>query len=802
MSTLINDIKYGLRMLAKRPGFTATAALIFALGIGANTALFSIIHTILLSPLRLPESERLMMVEPQWRDGTLNGSSSGPDYLDWRDRNTCFEGLTALSMGNMNLTKAGDALTVKGFKVMPNFFAVVNDDMALGRGFRENEDLAGNNEVVVLSYALWRDRYGCDPNILNQQIDIDKVPHIVVGVAAAGMTFLDDFTQMYVPIPRESLTNNRSNHYLIVLGRLKPRISIAQAQAQLSQIAQQLAEEHPDTNREKGVYIGSLHERLVSGIRVAFYILYGAVTLLLLTACTNISNLLIAHASTRRREMAIRQALGGHRWRLMRQLLTESLLLGLIGCVLGLLFAVFGLNVLQLIAPKLQETGTSVPGFSEIGINSSVFCFTLVLSLIASLVFGVIPAWQGSGFNLSHTLKETGASLSSGPRRHRTLGTLVVAQVAMACVILAGAGLLIKSFTLLKLRDPGFNPKGLLAIHIDRPRSKNTANDMKPAVFFQRATEQLAALPGVESAGAISLRPLSSENNNTGVGVVGKEERVGAETRKVTQDYFHCLGIPIFQGRFFTLQDNTENQPVVIVNQDLVRRLLPDRNPIGQKIDFWGQPRTIVGVVGNVTPNSLHTIGYRPFVYLPHTQNEAYEMTMFIRTNGDPMQWAQSARQVIKDIDDNQPILYINKMTQLAMASISLERFCTILITAMAGVALFMALVGLYAVMAFSINERRSEVGIRMALGAEKIDILMLVTKKAFMLTIIGLAIGLVIALIVSRTMSSMLYRISTWDPSTFILVPILLFIVAMMACYVPARKAMKLDPMKVLRYE
>jgi putative ABC transport system permease protein len=802
MSTLINDIKYGLRMLAKRPGFTATAALIFALGIGANTALFSIIHTILLSPLRLPESERLMMVEPQWRDGTLNGSSSGPDYLDWRDRNTCFEGLTALSMGNMNLTKAGDALTVKGFKVMPNFFAVVNDDMALGRGFRENEDLAGNNEVVVLSYALWRDRYGCDPNILNQQIDIDKVPHIVVGVVAAGMTFLDDFTQMYVPIPRESLTNNRSNHYLIVLGRLKPRISIAQAQAQLSQIAQQLAEEHPDTNREKGVYIGSLHERLVSGIRVAFYILYGAVTLLLLTACTNISNLLIAHASTRRREMAIRQALGGHRWRLMRQLLTESLLLGLIGCVLGLLFAVFGLNVLQLIAPKLQETGTSVPGFSEIGINSSVFCFTLVLSLIASLVFGVIPAWQGSGFNLSHTLKETGASLSSGPRRHRTLGTLVVAQVAMACVILAGAGLLIKSFTLLKLRDPGFNPKGLLAIHIDRPRSKNTANDMKPAVFFQRATEQLAALPGVESAGAISLRPLSSENNNTGVGVVGKEERVGAETRKVTQDYFHCLGIPIFQGRFFTLQDNTENQPVVIVNQDLVRRLLPDRNPIGQKIDFWGQPRTIVGVVGNVTPNSLHTIGYRPFVYLPHTQNEAYEMTMFIRTNGDPMQWAQSARQVIKDIDDNQPILYINKMTQLAMASISLERFCTILITAMAGVALFMALVGLYAVMAFSINERRSEVGIRMALGAEKIDILMLVTKKAFMLTIIGLAIGLVIALIVSRTMSSMLYRISTWDPSTFILVPILLFIVAMMACYVPARKAMKLDPMRVLRYE
>jgi putative ABC transport system permease protein len=802
MNTFFNDIKYAFRQLRKKPGFTIVAVLILALGIGANTALFSIIYNILLSPLRLPDSERLMMIEPQWKDGSLNGSSSGPDYLDWRDRNTCFEGLTALSMGNMNLTKAGDALTVKGFEVTPNFFEVVNDDMALGRGFRENEDLTGNDEVVVLSYALWRDRYGCDPNILNQQVDIDKVPHTVIGVAAAGMTFLDDFTQMYVPIPRQSLTYNRSNHYLIVLGRLKPKISIELAKAQLSQIARQLAEEHPDTNREKGVYVGSLHERLVSGIRVAFYILYGAVTLLLLTACTNISNLLIAHASTRRREMAIRQALGGHRWRLIRQLLTESLLLGLMGCIIGLLFAFFGLDVLLLITPKLQETGTNIPGFSEIEINSSVFYFTLALSLIASLVFGIIPAWQGSGFNLSHTLKETGASQSRGPRRHRTLGTLVVAQVAMACVILAGAGLLLKSFTLLKLRDPGFNPKGLLAIHIERPRSKNTANDMKPAVFFQRATEQLAALHGVESAGAISLRPLSSENNNTGVGVAGKEERVGAETRRVTQDYFHCLGIPILQGRFFSLQDNSENQPVVIVNQDLVRRLLPDRDPIGQQIDFWGQPRTIVGVVGNVTPNSLHTVVYRPFVYVPHTQSEAYGMTLFIRTNRDPMQWAQAVRQVIREIDDNQPILYINKMTQLAMASISLERFCTILIAIMAGVALFMALVGLYAVMAFSINERRSEVGIRMALGAEKINILMLVTRKAFLLTITGLAIGMVIALILSCTMSSMLYSISTWDPATFILVPILLFIIAMLACYIPARKAMKLDPMKVLRYE
>lgn len=802
MTTLVNDLKYGYRMLVKRPGFTLTAVLILALGIGANTALFSVVHGVLLSPLGMADSERLMMVEPQWDDGSLNGSSSGPDYLDWEERNTAFDGLAALSMGNINLTKAGDALTVKGFEVTPNFFSVTGDAMALGRGFREDEDLPGHRRVAVLSYALWRDRYGSDPNILDREIDIDKVPHTVVGVAAATMDFFDEFTQIFVPISRERLTQGRDSHYLVVLGRLKKGVAIAQAQSQLGQIGQQLAQEYPGTNRNKGVHVGSLHERLVSGIRPAFYILYGAVTLLLLTACTNISNLLVANASTRHREMAIRQALGGQRWRLMRQLLTENLLLGLTGCAVGLVLARVGLDVLRLIAPELQETGTSIPGFSKIQIDSSVFFFTLVLSLSASLMFGAVPAWQSSGFHLSRTLKEAGASLSRGPRRHRTLATLVVAQIALAFCILVGAGLLVKSFALLQQRDPGFNPEGLLAVHIDRPRSENTVGDMKPAVFFQRATEELAALSGVESAGAISLRPLNPDNNNTMVHVMGEGEAANAETRTITADYFHCLAIPMHQGRFFNERDDTEGQPVVIVNQAFVRRLLPDRNPIGQQIEYWDRQRTIVGVVGDVTLNTLRSAEYKPFVYVPHTQTEAYEMTLFIRTKDDPMQWAQPVRQVINGIDDNQPILYISTMSQLAMASISLERFCTILISVMAGVALSMALVGLYAVMAFAVNERRNEVGIRMALGAEMLDILLLVIRRAFYLTLIGLVVGLFGALAISRTMSSMLYLISTWDLTTFLLVPVLLFAAAMLACYLPARKATKLDPMTILRHE
>jgi putative ABC transport system permease protein len=392
--------------------------------------------------------------------------------------------------------------------------------------------------------------------------------------------------------------------------------------------------------------------------------------------------------------------------------------------------------------------------------------------------------------------------LSRGPKRHRTLGTLVVAQIALAFVLLTGAGLLVKSFALLQKRDPGFKAEGLLALHIDRPQSRNTVDDMKPSVFFQLVTEKLAALPGVESAGAIHLRPLNPDNNNWGFGVVGSDRLLNSETRVITNDYFRCMGIPLRAGRPFTDQDSAQSQGVVVVNQEFVDRLLPDRDPIGQKVVFGNQQRTIIGVVGNVTLNTLSSVGYKAFVYFPHTQRQEYGMTVFVRTKGDPITWAGPARQAIQSIDANQPILYISTMSQLALESISLERFCTILIGAMAGVALFMALVGLYAVMAFAVNERRNEVGIRMALGAEKLDILLLVIKKALVLTIIGLIIGLVGALIVGRYTGSLLYRISAWDPATFIFVPLLLFAVSMLACYLPARKATQLDPMRVLRYE
>jgi putative ABC transport system permease protein len=489
--------------------------------------------------------------------------------------------------------------------------------------------------------------------------------------------------------------------------------------------------------------------------------------------------------------------------RLMRQLLTESILLGILGGMFGLVLAFWSLDMLQLIAPKIQQTGGGgIPGFEEIRVNLPVLGFTIGLSLIAGLLFGMVPALQGSRHGLSSTLKETGQSVARGRTRHRTLGTLVVAQIALAMILLTGAGLLIKSFIKLQRSGPGFNVDRLLALHVVRPDNSENSNQQNRFDYFNRVIEKLTAMSGVEAAGAIDLHPMNAANSNSTFSIVGKEVSPSAEQRMVSCDYFHCLGIPLMQGRAFTPMDNDQSQKVVIVSQELVRRYLPDRDPIGQVIRFWGSERTIVGVVGDVKIRTLRSDDYSAFVYMPIAQQCRHNMTFFIRTTGEPIQWASAARKVLWDIDPSQPILYVETMDQLVLNSISVERFCAILLTVMAGVALIMALVGLYGVMAFAVTERRNEIGIRMALGAQGKDILRLVIKKAFVLTIIGLVIGLICTLAVCRLMTSMLYNISVYDPATFLLIPVLLFTVAMLACYLPARKAAQLDPLETLRYE
>jgi putative ABC transport system permease protein len=805
MKTIWQDIRYGARMLTKRPGFTFTAAVVLALGIGANTALFSVVRSVLLSPLPFKDAERLVFVQTSWRPSGGRGSVSGPDFIDWAERNQIMEGLCAFDSCRLSLTGVGEPLALQGFHVSANFFDVLGSDgMALGRTFRPDESGTGNHDVTVLSHNLWRDCFDSDPNIVGKTITLDGAPYTVIGVVGPMMGFIEDMVRIYVPLQREALIRgNRGSHYLNVIGRIKPGVSVAQAQAQMNQVAAQLAGEYPNTNVNKGVFLEPLHEILIDSVRTAFLVLYGAVTVLLLVACVNVSNLLVAKASARSREIAIRQALGAGRGRVIRQLLTESVLLGICGGILGLILAFWSLNMLQWIAPKIQQTGGGgIPGFEEIRVNLPVLGFTVGLSLIAGLLFGMVPAWQGSRHGLSDTLKETGQSVSRGRTRHRTLGTLVVAQIALAMILLSGAGLLVKSFIKLQRSNPGFNPDQLLALHVVRPNNTENRDWQNRVDYFNRVIEKLAALPGVETAGAIDMHPMSPSNSNSTFRIVGKDVSPSAEQRIVSCDYFRCLGVPLVQGRTFTPQDNEQGQRVVVVNRELVRRYLADRDPIGQVINFWGTDRMIVGVVGDVKIRTLRTDDYPAFVYMPIEQECGHSMTFFIRTAGDPIQWAGAARRAIWEVDSIQPILYVETMDQLVLDSISVERFCAILLTVMAGVALIMALVGLYGVMAFAVTERRNEIGIRMALGADGKDILGLVIKKALVLTIIGLGTGLACALALCRLMASLLYDISAYDPATFVLIPLTLFGVAMLACYLPARKAAQLDPVETLRYE
>ncbi len=805
MGTFWQDTRYGFRMLMQRPGFTLTAAAVLALGIGANTALFSVVYGALFSPLPFGDSKRLVLVQTAWRSTSMKMTCSGPDYLDWVERNRVMDGLCACTPCQASLTGAGAPLAVPGFRASTNFFDVLRPGgMTLGRGFRPEDGHVGSNNVIVLSHSLWRDRFHADPNILGQTITLDDAAYTIVGVTKPILGFLEELTRFYVPLTQEELTsNNRGNHYLLVLGRLKPEVSLARAQAQMDQVAAQIEKENPGTNNEKGLALESLHQALIGSVRTALLVLYGAVTVLLLVACVNVSNLLVAKGAVRSREIAVRQALGAGRGRLLRQLLTESVLLGLLGGVLGLALAFGSLDLLRWIAPRLPEAaGLGIPGLEEARVSPPVLSFTMGLSLVVGLLFGMVPAWQGSRGGLSNVLKEAGQSLSRGRARHRTLGTLVVAQIALAMLLLMGAGLLLKSFVVLQRSDPGFNARGLLALYVVRPDTAVNRSRSHRVAYFNRVLEALAALPGVQAAGAINMHPMDPKGITNSFQIVGKEGWPNAETRVVSGDYFRCLGIPLVRGRTFTAEDHEQSPRVVIVNQELVRRHLADQDPIGQVVNLGGSRRTIVGVVGNVRIKTLRSEDYPVLIYEPVTQACGHDMTFFIRTSGDPLRWADSARKALWDIDPSQPIRFTETMDHLVLKSISVERFCAILLTVMAGVALLMALVGLYGVMAFAVTERRNEIGIRMALGARDQDILRLIIGKAFVLTLVGLLAGLTCTLVLCRLMAGLLYRTSVYDPATFVLVPMLLFAVAMLACYLPARRAVKVDPMLALRYE
>ncbi|MGD8786416.1 MAG: ABC transporter permease, partial [Phycisphaerales bacterium] len=762
----------------------------------------------LFSPLPFEDSENLVFVQKSCRGRGPGGSCSGPDYLDWVEQNTVFEGLASLDIGyRLNLTGQGDPAALTGARVSTNFFDVFGTRVALGRKFRSDESESDKRHVVVLSDQLWHDRFGADPDIVGKNINLDSVPCTVIGVAAPMMGFIEEMIQLYVPMPIDELRRHRGSHYLDVIGRLKPDVSIQQAQAQLNVVCAQIEKQHPRTNKDKRVYLSSLHTELIGSIRTAFLVLYGAVGFLLLIACVNVSNLLLARAGARIKEIAVRSALGAGRWRIFRQMLTESLLLALLGGAFGLLLGFWGLSGLKLIAPAVSpDTGGSIPGFDEISLNPMVLGFTVLVSLVSGVLFGMVPAWHGCRSRIIETLKQGGRSLSEGRSRHRALNMLVGTQVALALILLTGAGLLIKSFFRLQHVHPGFVADRVLAVTLERPDTEKNRSLSERVAFYEQAVDRIRALPGVECASAISRHPITSSTNDNDFGIKGKTFPVGqspnAEYRQITPDYFKCMKIPLIKGRVFIREDRGNESHVIIVNQELVRRYFPDTDPIGQFLQINGRDKEVIGVVGNVKQTSLNSNRVRTFMYEPITQSCRRGMSLMVRTAGNPNALIKAIHQQIWDIDSSQPILKAATMENIIANSMSVERFCMVLLAVMAGVALLMAVVGLYSVMAFAVHERINEIGIRMALGAQAGDILKLVTKHGLILTLIGLAIGLAGAFALVHCLSGMLYQTSATDPVTFVIVPLILFVVAMLACYLPARRAAKINPIKTLRYE
>jgi putative ABC transport system permease protein len=812
MGNLWQDMRYGLRMLMKNPGFTLVAVVALALGIGANTAIFSVVNAVLLRPLPFENSERLMQV---WSTSVKRGWNAAPasylNYRDWREQNQVFEYMAAYSEASAAITYADVPEQIDGIGATSDLFKVLAAQPLMGRTFLPEDERAGGSHVVVLGYDLWQRRFNADPNIVGKQVKFDGESTTVVGVMPQGFRFpLDTGTiEFWIPLdPEQGYNKERGANYLSVVGRLKPNVTTEQAQAEMTAIGQRLEQQYPDKNMGKGVRLVSLYEQMVGQIRPALLILLGAVGFVLLIACANVANLLLARASSRHKEIAIRTALGASRMRVIRQLLTESLLLSFMGGMIGLLLAFWGVDLLGAAIPA------DIPRITEIGLDLKVLAFTTGVALLTGVVFGLVPALQVSKPDLTESLKEGGRGSTEGLRRNRTRSLLVVIEVALSLVLLIGAGLLIKSFVYLLNVKPGFNPEHVVTANVALPPVKYGESEQQ-AAFFRQVIERIQTLPNVEAAAVIAPLPLSGSMMQNILTVEGRPplapgEKLITDTRLISPDYMRVMGIPLIKGRTFTEQDGKDAPRVFVINETLARRYFPSEDPIGKRIkvsvrassekeDSGGE---IVGIVGDVKHRSLDRES-SPECYISYLQIPDPYMTLVVRTkSADPMGIAASLRSAIQQVDPEEPVFDIQTMNQVLAHSIATRRFNMLLLGIFASVALVLAGVGLYGVMNYSVAQRTHEIGIRMALGASARDVLKMVVGQGMLFTLIGLGLGLVAAFALTRVMGGLLVGVSTTDPWTFMGTAGLLALVALLACYIPARRAMRVDPMVALRYE
>jgi putative ABC transport system permease protein len=800
MDSLIKDIRYGFRSLLKRPGFTVIALLALALGIGANTAIFSLVNAVVLQPLPYPDPDRLVWAWGSVRNKSSRASVSPPDYLDFRSHNKTFEhfGASTTLPGSANLTGIGDPERLTASRVSGNYFDVFGVAPALGRGFSIDNEKTGNDQVTLLSYPLWQKRFGGDPQIVNKTIILDSKPYQVIGVMPAHFR-VPQMADLWVPMnfDADPEMKIRFAHFFRPVGRLKAGVSLAQAQSDLDSIAAHLEEQFPDSNTGWGLGLVSLREQLVGNSRTFVFILFGAVGLVLLIACANVANLLLVRAAARKKEIALRTALGASRARIIRQMITESLLLAIVGGALGALLAVWGVNLL------VALSADSLPATVTVKIDATVLAFTLLISIVTGVLFGLAPAFRTLKVNLIDSLKD-GARGTEGPLRNRTRSFLVVFESAVAVMLLIGAGLLVRSLIELQRVDPGFNSNDILTFQISLPQKKYDFEG-KPASFFEQLETRVASLPGVEAVGLITELPLSGQLNDVGFIVEGRpavspDDGFNADWRRVNQNYFSALRIPLLRGRNFTEQEVRQSDKVVIVSQQLVATAFPNEDPLGKRlISISDKPYEIIGVVGDIRHSSLAN---QPFATMYFPTRNSGRMNLVIRTQGDPLSIVGAVRKEVHAIDPDQPIAQVKRLSDWVDSSVAAPRYRTTLLALFAALAMILAATGIYGVMSYSVAQRTHEIGVRMALGARRFDVLKLVVRQGMVLALIGVALGLAGAFALTRVMSSLLFAVTTKDPITFGAVAALLIAVAFIACYVPARRATKVDPLVALRYE
>ncbi|HEX8144774.1 MAG TPA: ABC transporter permease [Pyrinomonadaceae bacterium] len=809
MGTLLQDLRYGVRMLMKNPGFSAVVVLALALGIGANSAIFSVVNALLLRPLPFDEPQQLMMV---W--GVSKNSGEGrlvlsvPDLSDLRAQSQTIEYLAPYNGSGTTLANGDETERIFGAVVPADLFPLLRVEPVLGRTFTREEDVPGGPPLVVISQNLWQRSFGSDPKIVGKEIKMGGLGLTVIGVMPASFRFpiqgeKPDYWQPIASSPSYTAAKDiRGSRSLRVLARLKRGVTQAQAQSELASIARRLEEQYPDTNTGLTFNLTPLHEDIVGSVRPALLIILGAVAFVLLIACANVANLLLARSAARHKEIAIRTALGAGRLRIIRQLLTESLLLSVMGGGLGMLIAMWGIDLLVAASPA------NLPRIREIGLDAYVLGFTAAVSILTGILFGLVPALQSSRLDLTESLKEGGRGSTDGLRRNRVRSLLVISEVALSLVLLVGAGLLIRSFVSLLNTSPGFDADSILTVDIPLSRSKFPGGEQQ-SLYVQQLIERTREVPGVEAVAAVNILPLSGNARESSFTVEGRPVPPGqepeAQVSAVSPDYFRAMSIPLQRGRVFTERDRKDAPPVLIISESLARRNFPGEDPLGKRllIDDAKPPHEIIGIVGDVHHEGLETEA-GPEYYLSYFQAPERLVNLVVRAAPptDPASLQSAVRNAIKGVNSDQLIWQTKTMQQMLSESVARQRFNMMLLALFAALALFLATIGIYGVMSYSVTQRTHEIGIRIALGAQARDVLRMVVRQGMTLTLVGVCLGLLAAFAVTRVMTSLLYGVTATDALTFAAVSVLLAGIALLACLIPARRATRVDPMVALRYE